>query len=80
MNLALLGFGRRRFWGRFLLLRLALLAFAFWIWMLVSALQNQGLSRGGKVGWVAAIVLLPFIGSCLYLLIIHSRSNSPNPA
>jgi len=29
---------------------IALAVFAFWIWMLVSAIQNKGLGDGEKVG------------------------------
>ena len=43
--------------------------FVLWIWMLVHAIQNKGLSDGERVGWVLAIVFLPFIGSILYFLI-----------
>jgi hypothetical protein len=45
----------------------------FWIWMLVAAIQNKGLSDGEKVGWVLAIVFLHFIGSVLYLFIAHPK-------
>jgi cytochrome c oxidase assembly factor CtaG len=48
---------------------LVLLAFVFWIWMLVNAIQNKGLSDGEKVGWVLAIVFLHFIGALLYFFI-----------
>jgi len=45
----------------------------FGIWMLVSAIQNKGLSDGEKTGWVLAIVFLHFIGSLLYLFIGHPK-------
>jgi len=41
----------------------------FWIWMLVSAIQNKGLTDGEKTGWVLAIVFLHFIGLLFYLFI-----------
>jgi predicted branched-subunit amino acid permease len=41
----------------------------FWIWMLVDAIQNKGVSDGEKVGWVLAIVFFHFIGSVLYFFI-----------
>jgi Phospholipase_D-nuclease N-terminal len=37
--------------------------------MLVSAIQNKGLTDGEKTGWVLAIVFFHFIGSLLYLFI-----------
>ena len=67
---------------------LALAATVFWIWMLVAAIQNRGLSDGEKVGWVLAIVFLHFIGALLYFFIGHPKRNvvtaasnlSPQPA
>jgi preprotein translocase subunit YajC len=41
----------------------------FWIWMLVSAVQNRGLTDGEKTGWVLGIVFFHFIGSLLYFFI-----------
>lgn len=48
---------------------LSLALTVFWIWMLVDAIQNKGLTDGEKVGWVLAIVFFHFIGSVLYLFI-----------
>ena len=48
---------------------LALCLIVFWIWMLVDAIQNKGLSDGEKVGWVLAIVFFHFLGSLLYFFI-----------
>ena len=41
----------------------------FWIWSLVNAIQNKGLTDGEKTGWVLAIVFFHFIGSVLYFFI-----------
>ncbi len=41
----------------------------FWIWMLVDAIQNKGMTDGEKVGWVLAIVFFHLIGSVLYFFI-----------
>ena len=49
----------------------------FWIWMLVHAIQNKGLSDGEKVGWVLAIVFLHFLGSVLYFFIGRPKTNQP---
>jgi hypothetical protein len=59
------------------LIPLAIACFAFWIWMLVDAIQNQGLSDGEKVGWVLAIVFLHFLGALLYLFLGRPKRNSP---
>ncbi|HZL42646.1 MAG TPA: PLD nuclease N-terminal domain-containing protein [Verrucomicrobiae bacterium] len=66
--------------GVAVLAALALLATVFWIWMLVDAIQNKGLGDGEKVGWVLAIVFLHVLGAILYLLIGHSKRNSPRSA
>jgi len=52
-----------------LLIPISLVAFAFWIWMLVHAIQNKGLTDGEKVGWVLAIALVHFLGALLYFFI-----------
>jgi hypothetical protein len=51
------------------LVTIGLLLFAFWIWMLIDAIQNKGLTDGEKVGWVLVIVLLHFLGGLLYFFI-----------
>ena len=48
---------------------IGLLTFAFWLWMLIDCLTNQGLEGSEKVAWVLVIILLPFIGSLIYLFI-----------
>ena len=48
---------------------LALACFAFWIWMLVHAIQNKGLTDGEKVGWVLAIALLHCLGAAIYFFV-----------
>ena len=66
--------------GLFLILFLAtigLLLFAFWIWMLIDAIQNKGLTDGEKVGWVLAVVFLHFLGALLYFFIGHPKRNTP---
>ncbi len=52
-----------------LIFGLSVLICVFWIWMLVDAIKNQGLSEGEKIGWVLAIVFLHFIGSTLYFFL-----------
>ncbi len=53
--------------------------FFFWIWMLVDAIKNRGLSDGEKIGWVLAIVFLHVLGSLLYFLIGRPKRLSPLP-
>jgi hypothetical protein len=74
--------------GELMLLTLVLLAIplglaflAFWIWMLVHAIQNKGLTDGEKVGWVLAIALVHFIGALLYFFIGRPKAKqAPVPA
>jgi hypothetical protein len=51
--------------------------FVFWIWMLVDAIKNRGLSDGEKIGWVLAIVFLHMLGSLLYFCIGRPKRLAP---
>jgi hypothetical protein len=55
---------------------LALLATVFWIWMLIDAIQNKGLTDGEKVAWVLVVVFLHIIGALLYFFIGRSKRNT----
>jgi len=59
------------------ILPIALLATVFWIWMLVSAIQNQGLNGTEKVIWVLVIIFLHFLGAFLYLLLGRPKRLTP---
>jgi uncharacterized membrane protein YhaH (DUF805 family) len=48
---------------------IGLLCTIFWIWMLIHALTNRGISGGEKVAWVLVIIFVPFIGSLIYFFI-----------
>jgi hypothetical protein len=56
---------------------IGLLLFVFWIWMLIDAIQNKGLTDGEKIGWVLAVVFLHFIGALLYFFIGRPKRNTP---
>lgn len=60
-----------------LIFPLGLAMLAFWIWMLVHAIQNKGLADGEKVGWVLAIALVHFLGALLYFFIGKPKANLP---
>ena len=49
-----------------------LAACVFWIWMLISAIQNNGLNGTEKVVWVL-VFFLHFLGAFLYFLLGYSR-------
>jgi hypothetical protein len=63
-----------------LLIPIALACFAFWIWMIISAVQNKGLSDGEKIAWVLVIVLLHLLGAIIYLCVGHAKRNTPSVA
>jgi hypothetical protein len=47
----------------------ALAMFAFWIWMLIHAAQNKGLSDSERIAWVLIIALVHFIGALIYFFV-----------
>ena len=48
---------------------ISLACFAFWLWMLIHAITNKGLSDGEKIVWVLVVIFLPFIGSVIYFFV-----------
>ena len=52
---------------------LIILSFVFWIWMLISAIQNKGLSDGEKIAWVLVVLFLHVFGALLYFFIGRSK-------
>ena len=48
---------------------LGIACFAFWLWMLIHAITNKGLSDGEKIVWVLVVIFLPFLGSILYFFL-----------
>ena len=60
-----------------LVVPLVLFLLVFWIWMLVSAIQNKGLTDGEKTGWVLGIVFFHLLGSLLYFFIGRPRRKLP---
>jgi hypothetical protein len=56
------------FLGLFGLL-LVVLAFIFWIWMLIDCIQNPRLSSNEKVVWALVIIFLHALGGLIYFLV-----------
>ena len=52
---------------------LGLLAFVFWIWMLIDAIKNPGLSGTERIVWVLVIIFLHFLGALIYFFAGRSR-------
>ena len=53
--------------------------FVFWIWMLVDAIKNRGLSDGEKICWVLAMIFLHVLASILYFIVGHPKRLTPRP-
>ena len=60
-----------------LLAPIALLAFAFWIWMLIHAATNRGLTDTEKLMWVLIIVFVHFLGALIYFFVGRPKKNLP---
>ncbi|PWU14958.1 MAG: hypothetical protein C5B50_16290 [Verrucomicrobia bacterium] len=43
--------------------------FAFWIWMLIHAITNKGLTDTEKIIWVLVVIFLHALGALLYFFI-----------
>ena len=74
MNFAVLGMGGGELLlAMFIILPIVLLTTVFWIMMLVSAIQNKGLTDTERICWVLAIFFLHVLGALLYLVIAHGK-------
>ena len=69
MQLGFIGFGILELFLVLFLAPLALLAFAFWIWMLVHAITNDGLTDIEKLIWVIVMLFTHFIGAVIYFFV-----------
>jgi hypothetical protein len=65
--------------GMLLAIPLSLGLLAFWIWMLVHAIQNKGLVESEKVIWVVVIALTHFIGALIYFFAGRPKASTPLP-
>jgi len=61
----------------FFVLPILMALFAFWIWMLISAIQNKGLTEGEKVAWVLVVLFLHWLGALVYFVVGHPRRKTP---
>ena len=69
MHLGFIGLGILELFFVLLLAPLCLLTFAFWIWMLVHAITNTGLTDIEKLIWVIVILFTHFIGAAIYFFV-----------
>ena len=61
----------------FFVLPILMALFAFWIWMLISAIQNKGLTEGEKVAWVLVVLFLHWLGALVYFVVGHPKRKTP---
>ena len=46
-----------------------LACFAFWLWMLIHAIKNKGLTDTEKLIWVLVILFLHVLGALIYFFV-----------
>ena len=59
--------------GVLFVIGLALLVFVFWIWMLIDAIRNPGLSGTERIVWVLVVIFLNWLGALIYFLVGRRR-------
>lgn len=60
-----------------LLAPIVLCVFAFWVWMLIHAATNKGLTDTEKLMWVLIIVFVHFLGALIYFFVGRPKKNLP---
>ena len=43
--------------------------FAFWLWMLIHAIKNKGLTDTEKIIWVLVVLFLHVLGALIYFFV-----------
>jgi len=59
---------------------LVVLGLALWVWALVHAIKNRGLTDGERIIWVLLIILVPLLGMILYFFIGRPKRPAGRPA
>ncbi len=66
--------------GQVLWSLLWLFMFVVWFWLLISIFQDlirdQEMSGWGKAAWVFAVIVFPWIGILVYLIVRSSKANA----
>ena len=57
---------------------LAVLIFAFWIWMLVDALTNPALDSVERAIWACVIFFLHLLGAIIYFFVAKNQTPQNN--
>ena len=55
--------------GQIVFLLFVAAAIAFWVWMLVDCLKNNGLVGNEKIIWVLVLVFTHFLGAIIYFFL-----------
>ncbi len=55
---------------------IGLLAFVFWIWMLVDAIKNPKLDGTQRVVWVLVVLFLHVLGAAIYYFAGREQSRT----
>ncbi len=62
-----------------LLAPIVLCVFAFWVWMLIHAATNKGLTDTEKLMWALIIVFVHFLGALIYFFVGRPKKSVPLP-
>ena len=64
--------------GLLLLLVVAVIGiacFVFWLWMLIHAIKNKGLSDTEKIIWVLVILFVHVLGALIYFFVGRPKAS-----
>jgi len=53
---------------------IGILAFIFWIFMLVDALKRKFKTDGEKIAWVLVVIFLQILGAIIYYFVVKRES------
>ena len=53
---------------------IALGLFVFWIWMLIHAITNKGLTDTEKIVWVLVVLFLHALGALIYFFVGRTKA------
>lgn len=56
---------------------ISLALFAFWVWMLIHAIQNSGLNDSERIVWVIVIVFVNLLGAIIYYCVGRPKAGEP---
>ncbi len=59
----------------FLMFALALLLFAFWIWMIVDCAKRRFKNDNEKIVWILVLIFLALLGAVIYYFAVKLQDN-----